>query len=137
MKKNILTLAVILSFGLGVHSHEGHDHNGPVGVQAPKGGIIKGNEDTYVEVVNRGKDLKVYLYNKDLKPVDPKIYNVVAKVQLPKVKKTEDLVLTLKDNVLEATYDAKKSHRYTLILSLKSPGEDQADTIKYTIEPKK
>ncbi|MCC2677829.1 MAG: hypothetical protein K0R29_405 [Pseudobdellovibrio sp.] len=137
MKKNILLMASVLLLGFAVQSHEGHDHNGPAGVQAPKGGIIKGNEDTYVEVVSRGKDLKVYLYDKDLKPVDPKSYNVSAKVQLPKVKKAEDLALTLKDNVLEATYDAKKAHRYTLHLSLKSPKEEHADTLKYTIEPKK
>lgn len=135
--KNILTLAAALLIAGGIQAHEGHDHNGPAGVQAPKGGMIKGNEDTYLEVVSKGKDLKIYVYDINLKPLDPGTRAIKAEVQLPRSKKSEDLALTAKESMLEATYDAKKAHRYTLILSVKSPQEDHADKLKFTIEPKK
>lgn len=140
MKKNFLFTAMALVsvlFASGVQAHEGHDHNGPAGVQAPKGGTIRGREEDFIEVVSKGKDIKVYFYDKDLKPLDPALFTTTAKVQLPRVKKTEDLTLTLKDNALEGSYDAKKTHRYTLLLTVKNQKEEHADTLKYTIEPKK
>lgn len=134
-----LLLSAMLAFAVSTSGHEGHDHNGPAGVQAPKGGIIRGVEHSYIEVVSKGKDLKVYFYDKELKPQDPALYTTSAKVQLPRVKKTEELSLTPKDNALEASYDAKKAHRYTLLLSVKDSKSKQehADILKYTIEPKK
>jgi len=140
MKKSFLfavtaLLSVLLTSE--VQAHEGHDHNGPAGVQAPKGGTIRGREEDFIEVVSKGKDIKVYFYDKDLKPLDPALFTTTAKVQLPRVKKTEDLALTIKDNALEGTYEAKKTHRYTLLLSVKNQKDDSPDTLKYTIEPKK
>jgi hypothetical protein len=119
------------------YPHEGHDHDGPVKVQAPKGGIIKMREADYVEVVSKGNAFTVYLYDKDLKAQNPKDYTVSAKVQKPRSKKAEDVKLEAKEMAFEGSYDAKGAHRYTLILSVKNAGEDHGDKLKYTIEPKK
>lgn len=135
MRKILFTAAAL--FALGLQAHEGHDHNGPAGVQAPKGGQIRGREEDFIEVVSKGKEIKIYIYDKELKPLDASQYTATAKVQLPRVKKAEDLALTIKDNALEASYEAKKTHRYTLLLTVKGPKEAHADTLKYTIEPKK
>lgn len=117
-------------------AHEGHDHDAPAMVQAPKGGQIKGLEETFVEVVARGHELKIYLYNKDLKPQKASDYKVSAMADLPRLKKQESLTLTAKENHFEANYDAKGLHRYTLILMVKDPKTGHDDKLNFTVEPK-
>lgn len=118
-------------------AHEGHDHDAPKGLVAPKGGQIKAIELTLIEVVTSGKNLKIYLYDKELKPQNAALYNVKAEAEKPRVKKRESVTLSVKDGIVEATYDAKGVHRYTLHITLKDPKESHTDTIKFTIEPKK
>ena len=136
MKKLFAIFAALLLSG-NIFAHEGHDHDGPVKVQAPKGGMIKMLDDSYLEVVNKGKTFNIYLYDKDLKPIDAKTFAITAKVQKPRGKTMEDVKLEAKDLNLEGSFDAKGIHRYTLILNVKSPKEEHADTVKFTIEPKK
>lgn len=135
MKQLLITLTVVLVCATGM-AHEGHDHDAPKGITAPKGGVIKGLEQTLIEVVNKGKDLKIYIYDTELKPLDAAQFKITAIAQKPRVKKQDEVKLTAAGNMLEATYDAQGVHRYTLILSVKDPKEDHADKIKFVIEPK-
>ncbi|WP_413289167.1 hypothetical protein [Bdellovibrio sp. HCB337] len=138
--KNIfakLMMSVLLTLSLNVFAHEGHDHDGPTNVQAPKGGVIKGLEETYVEVVSKGKDVKIYLYDKELKPQDVTKYKVSAEAELPKAKKKEPVTLTSKGTHFEASFDAKGAHRYTLIVSVVDPKTGHDDSLKFTVEPRK
>ncbi len=139
MKKTALLLILGLSsiFSLSAFAHEGHDHDAPTGVAAPKGGIIKSLENVHIEVVGRGKELKIYFYNQDMKPEAIKSYTVTAMTQLPRTKKQVSLPLISKDTHFEGTYDANNTHRYTLILTIKDPKEVHSDKLTYTIEPKK
>lgn len=139
MKKFLnISLAIAgFTFGLGVNAHEGHDHDAPKNIQAPKGGVIKAMEETMVEVVTKGKDLKIYLYDKDLKPQEVAAFKVRAQAELPRGKKTENVVLSAKGTFYEATYDAKGSHRYTLVLFVTDPKENHEDKLSFTIEPKR
>lgn len=139
MKKSIIVtiLLSLTTLSLPSFAHEGHDHDAPAMVEAPKGGQIKGLEACYVEVVSKAKSLKIYVYDKDLKPVDAKLYKITAQAELPRSKKTDKVDLKSVENYLEASYDAKSAHRYTLTLEVNDPAEKHGDKIKFTIEPKK
>lgn len=132
-----LTAITLTLSALTLNAHEGHDHDAPKGITAPKGGQIKSIEQTLIEVVARGTDLKIYLYDRELKPQDVALYSVKTEAEKPRVKKREAIALTAKDGALEAKYDAKGAHRYFLHVTLKDPKENHSDTVKFTIEPKK
>lgn len=136
MKTLMLALALI-GAPIPAFAHEGHDHDAPAMVQAPKGGVIKSVENVHVEVVSKGKELKIYLYNKDLKPQSVTGFVISAKAEFPRTKKTEDVALAAQDTFYTGTFDAKGAHRYTLAISLKDPKESHADKINFTIEPRK
>jgi len=135
MKNLIATLLLVTFASVSASSHE--DHGSPQNVQAPKGGVIKGLEETYIEVVVKGKDVKIYFYDKELKPRDVAGYKVSAQAELPRSKKIEPVKLTAKGGYFEAAYDAKGSHRYTLKLIVNDPKTGHNDNLQFTIEPKK
>lgn len=136
MKQLIFSIAILLSTTLGF-AHEGHDHDMPTSAKAMKGGVIQSLEKTLIEVVNHKQNLKIYIYNREMKPVTVADYGVQATAELPRSKKQEPISLVDKGQHLEATFDAKGLHRYTLILTLKQPTESHSDTLKFTIEPRK
>ncbi len=134
---NVLLACSFLSIAAISRAHEGHEHSAPQSLIAPKGGLIKAMEESVVEVVSKGNNLKIYLYDKELKPQKVNLYTVTARAQKPRAKSTEEITLSDRDIFFEATYDAKGAHRYTLTLSVKDPKENHADTLNFTIEPKK
>lgn len=138
MKNCTLMMLVALSFvGSVALAHEGHNHDAPTTLKAPKGGVIKALDESRVEVVSKGKDLKVYLYNKEMKPQDVNGFTVVATAELPRSKKTEEVKLSSKGTFFEGTYDAKGAHRYTLKLAMTDPKTERTDNLTFTIEPRK
>lgn len=124
-------------FALSAFAHEGHDHDAPTAIPAPKGGIVKALDETRVEAVSKGKDLKIFVYDKDMKPLAAKGFSLKATAELPRSKKTEEIKLEAKENFFEGSYDAKGIHRYTLKLQITAPGANHSDTISFTIEPRK
>lgn len=118
-------------------AHEGHDHDAPTVIEAPKGGVVKSLEKSHVEVVGRGKNVAIYLYDGEMKPVDPSGFKVVAKAELPRKKGADNVALSQKGNALEGTFDAKGAHRYTLKLTITDPKVGHEDKLNFTIEPKK
>ncbi len=134
-------ITVVISF-IAFHSfaHEGHDNDAPIMVKALKGGVVKSLEETNVEVVSKGNKIVVYLFDKkesDPKPLDVTPFTVSAKAEMPRTKKTEEIVLKPMGNFFEATFDSKGTHRYTLLLSVKDPKTGHDDKLKFTIEPRK
>lgn len=117
-------------------AHEG-DHPAPGSVQAPKGGLILSIEKSHIEVVARGKDLKVYTYDQALKPTQASAYNIRAKAEFPRGKGEFEVMLKPQGSHLEASFDAKGVHRYTLVLKVREPNGNHDDTLKFTIEPRK
>jgi hypothetical protein len=131
--KIILAASLIVTpFAL---AHEGHDE--PVSVQAPKGGVIKGIEDAYIEVVVKGKDVKIYFYDKDLKPQDVSTFKVSAVAELPRGKKAEPVTLKAQGTSFEASFDAKGAHRYSLVLTVVDAKHGHDDKLTFTVEPKR
>lgn len=134
----LLTLILIITFNFNfqVFSHEGHDHDKPASVQAPKGGIIKGNEDVYIEIVTKSSEINIYLYDKNLKPLNDDNFSIMAKAKKPRVKVSETLTLSKNEHLYTTTYDAKGVHRYTLTIEVSSKINKYTDKINFTIEPK-
>ncbi len=134
-------VALIFSFSATKNfAHEGHDNDAPTMVKSLKGGVVKSLAETNVEVVSKGNKIEIYLFNKnesDPKPMDVAPFTVTAKAQMPRTKKTEDIILKPKGNFFEASFDAKGTHRYTLLLSVKDPKTGHDDKLKFTIEPRK
>jgi hypothetical protein len=134
--KIILALAITIT-GLKLMAHEGHDHDAPTSVQAPKGGIIRKLETHFIEVVAKDKDIKIYLYSQDRIAVEPKGFKIFLKTQLPKKKTQESLSLKTENGVMSASFDAKGAHRYTLLVTIAEPNLSHQNTLKFNIEPKK
>ncbi len=135
--KKLITTALISLFVSTSFAHEGHDHDSPKSLKAPKGGIIKSLEESYIEVVSKGKDLKIYIYDKEMKQKDPSTFKASATAEMPRTKKKESIPLQVKENTLEASYDAKGAHRYTLTVEVTDPAVGHKDSLQFTIEPKK
>ncbi len=135
-----MTMAFLLSgivVGEAAYGHGGEDHDTPMTMNAPKGGVVKALEKTNVEVVAKGKVIFIYLYDKEMKPKSNSGFIVSAKAELPRSKKQDEIKLTSKETYYDATYDANGLHRYTLLVAIKDPATGHDDRLKFTIEPKK
>lgn len=135
MKQLIMT--ILFLFVPSLQAHEGHDHDAPTTLQAQKGGVIKALEETRIEVTSKGKSLKIYVYDKNLKPQSLAGFKVSAQALAPRSKKTDEIPLVAKESHYEAEYDAKGLHRYTLLLSINDPKTGHDDKLSFTIEPRK
>jgi hypothetical protein len=135
MNWKVIALGLIVS--VSSFAHEGHDHDAPTTLKAPKGGVIKALDEASVEVVYKGKNIKVYVYDKDTKPANASRFQIEAKTLLPKAKKEESLILQAKDTFFEAEYDAKGKHRYSLKLNVTDSKTGRTDPLTFTIEPRK
>ena len=98
---------------------------------------MKSTEVSHFEVVAKGQNLKIYVYDLDLKPQNVETYKMTAAAQKPRSKTKQAVTLERKGTYFEASFDAKGLHRYTLILEVKAPNASHPDKIKFIIEPKK
>lgn len=130
MIKFILTTVLIVASS-SLHAHEG-DHDAPGVVKPPKGGITRTLETIHLELLPQGKIVKIFVYDRNLKPAEAKDYPVSATATRPR-KKSEKIELVTKKNHWEFKYDAKGAHRYMLQLTIKQGGHK--DKIKWNIEP--
>lgn len=134
MKYLLIALALVSAPAL---AHEGHNHDAPTTIQAPKGGVVKALDEARVEVVAKGKDIKIYVYDKDMKPRDAAGLRIVATAELPRNKKSDAVAFQPKGNQFEGTYDAKGAHRYALKLSVTDTKTGRTDNLSFNIEPRK
>lgn len=138
MKKLIIMVSIATGFwSLNSVAHEGHNHDAPTTLKAPKGGVIKALDESRIEVVSKGKDVKIYLYDKEMNPTKASDYEIIALAELPRSKKEESLPLAPKDTYFEGSYDAKGSHRYTLKLAVTDSKTNRTDNLTFTVEPRK
>lgn len=132
----LLLLALpILSTQL--HAHNGVDHDAPTTLKAPKGGIIKSLDESKIEVVSKGSNIKIYVYGKDLKPTPPTGLKIDATAVMPRGKTAEVIPLSTGSNFFEGSFDAKGAHRYTLKLSVTELKSNRTEVLTFTIEPRK
>jgi hypothetical protein len=139
MKKvlSAFSLVLALTVPMCATAHEGHDHDAPVSVKAPKGGVVKELEKTYVEVVSKAKELKIYLYDKEMKPRATEGFKITAVAELPRKRGSRSVELKDLRDHFAAEYDAKGAHRYSLNLKIFDPVGGHEDAMSFTIEPRK
>lgn len=139
MKKIVVIMSFITVSIVGslVSGHQGKNHDKPTALRAPKGGIIKALDEARVEVVSKGTNLKIYVYDVNLKPAATSRFKITATVKLPRTKKEEEIKLISKDNFFESSYDGKSIHRYTLKISVTDSKNSRTVNLTYTIEPRK
>jgi len=123
----ILSLFSILS----LHAHVGHDHS-PGRKDAPQGGIVKESPSYHFELVSRNKDIMIYVYDIDMKPIeDLKKISYKASAQLPRQDKT-DVAFEIMGNHFHGKFDKGAAHRYTFFLNVVD-GEKNVD-LKWVID---
>lgn len=145
-KKSLIKIVVFVGLFLGVftafsvNAGEGHDHDHDHGsssmMPAQKGGVVKAYDEGFLEMVAKGKTIKVYFFNKDFTPMDLKTTKVSAKAIFPRKKGEESLKGAVKDNVFEADYENAKFHRYELEMKFELQGHGHPDTLHFTVEKK-
>lgn len=118
-------------------AHEGHNHDAPTTIQAPKGGVVKALDEARLEVVAKGKDIKIYVYDKGMKPREAAELKIAATAELPRNKKIDTINFEAKGNQFEGTYDAKGAHRFALKLSVTDSKTGRTDNLSFNIEPRK
>lgn len=111
------------SYGSGGHGH-GHTHNHEAAVEpAPHGGNLRGAGNFKAEVVLNGDNIKLYVYDKKLKPLTLKAKELKGDVQFPK-QKTKTVTFKQKGTTYETTIKGiSKVHRYDLHVILEKDGK--------------
>lgn len=131
--KIIITILFCASLAF---AHEGHDHDKPAAIKAPKGGLIKSIEETYIEVLESNGKVNVYLYDKNLKPKKTKGFKLTANAKLPRKDSVQAVEFKAIDNVYVASFNPN-THRYTLKLTIFDPATKHTDKLNFIIEPKR
>jgi len=120
-------LLFVLSFNL--HAHVGHDH-GPEVKRPPNGGIIQESKSYHVELVHKGKNIMVYFYDVEMKPLKNvgELF-VKAYSQLPRSEKKE-LQFKQMGNHMHTQFDSKEAHRFDVFVQVKDEGQNE---LKWTL----
>jgi len=109
MKQLILSAALLFAFGA-VHAHEGHDKT-PGALAAPHGGMIKGTDHIYLELVSGPNEIKAYPLDHEMKAVPVADVKLDAKMSIPRKNKSETIKFTAQAEYFSAKVDAKGAHR--------------------------
>lgn len=129
--KNLLLLILMLPVSF-VNGHEGHDKT-PGVLSAPHGGMIKGTDELYLEVVTSKKEIQLYPLDHDMKALPLSDVKIEAKMSLPRKKISESLKLESANDHLKAKVDAKGAHRYELEVHITHA--QKTEKLKFNIEP--
>lgn len=110
-------------------------HPTPAGVQSPHGGLLaKTSKDDFVELVQEGAVVRVYLYTHELQPVPVSAFSIKAKIQVPGEQAAKELPVTQEQGFYSFNVQVDESvHRYTVLLELTRGNE--SETIDFLVEP--
>lgn len=132
--KFVTILISALLLNISALAHEGHDHEVPGNVQAPRGGMIKTGHEKYIESVVKPGLVEIYVYDHDLKPLDVKtLTEFSADILYPRAKKAETAKLEVENEHWVVRLGDKKVHRLTLNIH---DAKGKEKTI-FVIEPKR
>lgn len=134
MKKmtSYISLFLALGFSLNLFAHEGHDKT-PGTLAAPHGGIIKGTDHIYLEVVSGADGVKLYPLDHDMKAIAVADVKVEAKMSVPRKNKSEPVKFSPEGDHFLAKVDAKGAHRYDLDVTVTHGGKPEK--LKFSVEP--
>lgn len=118
----LASLAIPLSLSSPGLAHDGHSHEASA-VAAPHGGSLRDAGELKGEVVITGDTIKLYIYDKHLKPITIDKNELTGEVQFPKEKK-KPIVLKKNGEVFEVTIKGiSKLHRYDLHINVENAGK--------------
>lgn len=118
-----LLLVTALSFG-----HEGHDHEAAVEAP-PHGGLLRNVQNAKNEVflkseaVINGDAVKLYVYDKALKPVQLKQDTLKGDVQFPREKAKPVTFKKATDHYTATVTGISKKHRFDMHVELEADGQ--------------
>lgn len=131
MKQLILLSAMFLALGA-ANAHEGHDKT-PGALAAPHGGLIKGTEHLFLELVVESGGIKIYPLDHDTKMIPVADVKLEGKMSIPRKNKTEAVKFTVDGDHFVAKVDAKGAHRYDLEVTVTHGGKPEK--LKFSVEP--
>ncbi len=114
------------------NAHEGHDKT-PGSAAAPHGGVVKGSEHIYLELVTDQGGVKLYPLDHEMKAVPMKDLKIEGKMSKPRTKKTEPVKIVVEDDHYDARIPAKGLNRYDLDLAVTHAAK--TEKIKFSVEP--
>jgi hypothetical protein len=118
-----IILFLLMSLSVNVSAHEGHVHE-PAVEAPPHGGLLRDAPPFKSEVVLSGDNARIYIYDKELKPVKLDKDTLKGELLFPKDKKPKPVVFKRKDQYYEAELKGiKKVHRYDLHVNLEAGGK--------------
>lgn len=129
--KQLILAALFLTFGT-AQAHEGHDKT-PGALAAPHGGMIKGSDHIYLELVSSAGEIKAYPLDHEMKPVPVADVKLDGKMSIPRKNKSEAVKFTAQADYFLAKVDAKGAHRYELDVTITHGGK--AEKLKFSVEP--
>ena len=124
MKTKIIALAFALA-AAPVMAHEDHNHEASVEA-APHGGVLRDATPYKSELVLNKDMAKIYIYEKDLKPVtkDRMKPTIQGELSFPKDKKPKEVTLNYKGDAYEGTLKGvSKVHRYDFHVTVTVDGK--------------
>lgn len=131
MKQLMISVAMFMAFSI-TSAHEGHDKT-PGALAAPHGGIVKGTDHIYLEVVSGSGEVKIYPLDHDMKPIVVADVKIDAKMTIPRKNKSEVVKFSSQADYFSAKIDAKGAHRYDLDVSVTHGGK--TEKLKFSVEP--
>lgn len=132
MKRMICTALMAMGLSQAGFAHEGHDKT-PGAKTAPHGGVIKGTDQLYLELVSEGDHIKIYPLTHDSAPIAVKQVALQGTASFPKSKKSNAVKFSASEDHFSAKVDAKGSYRYTLEVVLTYQGK--REKVKFQVEP--
>lgn len=132
MKKLFLT--ALLALGIApAHAHEGHNKT-PGATAAPHGGMMKGTDSLYLELVGVKNGVKIYPLDHDSKPLPVGDVKITGTFVIPRKTKSETVNFKAEADHFSAVIDAKGAYRYDLAVTVTHGGK--SEKLKFTVEPK-
>ncbi len=134
MKKAISYLSIFLAFGFSSEllAHEGHDKT-PGALAAPHGGVVKGTDHIYLELVTESGGIKIYPLDHATKAVPFTDVKLEGKMSVPRKNKAEIIKFTVDGDHFAAKVDTKGAHRYDLNIKVTHGGK--TENLKFSVEP--
>ncbi|WP_141731710.1 hypothetical protein [Oligoflexus tunisiensis] len=122
MKAFLVSMSLLLGTAAPLMAHEGHNHEAAVEA-APHGGTLRNAGDYKAEIVINGDNLKLYVYDKKLKPVKLEKAELTGDVQFPK-EKSKPVTFKKAGDYYEATVKGiTKVHRYDMHVNIEVAGK--------------
>lgn len=131
MKKIFIAVVMFLAVGT-AYGHEGHDKT-PGALAAPHGGLVKGTDHIFLEVVSSQNEIKAYPLDHDMKPVPVVDVKLDGKMTVPRKNKSVVVKFSAQADYFSAKVDSKGAHRYELDVTITHGGK--AEKLKFSVEP--